>query len=38
MAATQLDAELEKGYEDAKAGRTIPMEQAFTNVRKEFGV
>ena len=38
MAATQLDAELEKGYEDAKAGRTIPMEQAFANVRKEFGV
>ena len=38
MTATQLDAELEKGYADAKAGRTIPMEQAFANVRKEFGV
>ena len=38
MTAEQLDAELEKGYEDAKAGRTIPMEQAFANVRKEFGV
>lgn len=37
MTATQLDAELEKGYADAKAGRTIPMEQAFANVRKEFG-
>lgn len=38
MTATQLDAELEKGYADAKAGRTVPMEQAFANVRKEFGV
>ena len=37
MTATQLDAELEKGYADAKAGRTIPMEQAFANVRKKFG-
>ena len=38
MTVAQLDAELEKGYADAKAGRTIPMEQAFANVRKEFGV
>ena len=38
MTAAQLNAELEKGYADAKAGRTIPMEQAFANVRKEFGV
>ena len=38
MTAVQLDAELEKGYEDAEAGRTIPMEQAFANVRKELGV
>ena len=38
MTASQLDVELEKGYADAKAGRTIPVEQAFANVRKEFGV
>ena len=38
MTSAELDAELEKGYADAKAGRTIPMEQAFANVRKEFGV
>lgn len=38
MTAAQLDAELEKGYADAKAGRTVPMEQAFANIRKEFGV
>lgn len=38
MTAEQQDAELEKGYADAKAGRTIPMEQAFADIRKEFGV
>ena len=38
MTAAQLDAELEKGCAEAKAGRTIPMEQAFANVRKKFGV
>lgn len=37
MTVAQLDAELEKGYADAKAGRTIPMDQAFANVRREFG-
>ena len=37
MTEAQLDAELEKGYADAKAGCTVPMEQAFVNVRKEFG-
>ena len=38
MTPAQLDAELEKGCAEAKAGRTIPMEQAFANVRKKFGV
>ena len=38
MTAEQLDTELEKGYEEAKAGCTIPMAQAFANVRKEFSV
>lgn len=38
MTAEQLDTELEKGYDDAQAGRTIPMTQAFANIRKEFGV
>lgn len=38
MTTAQLDAELEKGYEDAKAGRAIPIEQAFANVRRELGV
>ena len=38
MTAAELDAELEKGYADAKAGRTVPMEQAFAELRKEFGI
>ena len=38
MTAAQLDAELEKGYADMHAGRTIPMEQAFADIHKEFGV
>ncbi len=38
MTVPQLDAELEKGYADMKAGRTVPMEQAFANVRKEYDV
>ena len=38
MTAAQLDAELEKGYTDMQAGRTIPAEQAFADIRKELGV
>lgn len=38
MTAAQLDAELEKGYADMQAGRTIPIEQAFADIRKDFGV
>ena len=38
MTAAQLDAELEKGYADVQAGRTIPAEQAFADIRKEFGL
>ncbi len=34
----QLDEELDKGCADAKTGRTIPVEQAFANVRQELGV
>lgn len=38
MTAAQLDAELEKGLADVRAGRTIPAEQAFAEIRKEFGL
>lgn len=38
MASEQLNAELEKGYADMKAGRTIPAAEAFADIRKEYGV
>lgn len=38
MTAAQLDAELEKGYADMQAGRSLPMERAFADIRQEFGV
>lgn len=38
MTAAQLDAELEKGYADMQAGRGVPMERAFADIRQEFEV
>ena len=38
MTAEQLDEGSEKGYADVRAGHTIPMEQAFADIRKEYGV
>ncbi len=32
------DAEIEKGYADYQAGRTIPAKQVFAEIRKEYGV
>ena len=34
MTDAQLDAALEKGYTEAMAGHTIPLEQAFEDIRK----
>lgn len=36
MMATELHAELKKGYADAKAGCTVPMAQAFVKAREEW--
>ena len=38
MTEAQIDAELAKGFEDLKAGRTIPAGQAFEEIRKEVGI
>ena len=38
MSSAELDAELEKGYADMKAGRTIPVETALADIRKELGL
>lgn len=33
----QLDAELQKGYDDVKAGRTKPAGQVFDAIRRDYG-
>ena len=38
MTEAELDSELEKGYADMLAGRTMPVEQSFAELRKEFGL
>ncbi|MCM1387994.1 MAG: type II toxin-antitoxin system RelB/DinJ family antitoxin [Bacillus sp. (in: Bacteria)] len=38
MTTEQLDAELEKGYTEFQTGHTIPAKQAFTEIRKEYGI
>lgn len=38
MKAEELHAELEKGYADLQAGRTIPAADVFADLRKEYGV
>ena len=38
MTAEQLDAELEKGFADIQAGRTIPADEVFAELRKDFGI
>ena len=34
----QLDAELEKGYEDMLAGRTKSAKSVFADIRREYGL
>ncbi len=34
----ELNAALEKGYEDMLAGRTKPAKQAFADIRKEYNL
>lgn len=38
MTKAQLDAELEKGYADMQAGRTVSAKEAFADIRKEYGI
>lgn len=35
MTSEQLNAELEKGYADMKAGKTKPAKQAFADIRRD---
>jgi DNA-damage-inducible protein J len=34
----QMDAELEKGYDDMQAGRTKSVKSAFADIRKDYGL
>lgn len=34
----EMDAELEKGYADMKAGRTKSAKSAFADIRKDYGL
>ena len=38
LSETELDAELEKGYADMKAGKTKPAKQAFADIRRDYGL
>ena len=38
MTQEELDAELEKGYADIKAGRVRPAAEVFSGIRKEFSL
>lgn len=38
LAEAELNAELEKGYADMATGRTKPVKQVFTDIRKDYGL
>ncbi len=38
LAGAEMDAELEKGYADMKAGRTKPAEKVFADIRKNYNL
>ena len=38
LSDTEMDAELEKGYADMKAGRTKSAKTAFADIRKDYGL
>ena len=38
LSETELDAELEKGYADMKAGKIKPAKQAFDDIRRDYRI
>ena len=38
LSYAEIDAELEKGYADMKAGRTKSAKSAFSDIRKDYGI
>ena len=38
LSDAEMDAELDKGYADMKAGRTKPAKSTFADIRKDYGL
>ena len=38
LARQKLDAELQKGLDDVRAGRVLPIDEAFAEVRRRLGI
>lgn len=38
LSAEEIDMELEKGYEEMKAGRTKSVKSTFADIRKDYGI
>jgi hypothetical protein len=38
MTKAELHAELEKGYQDCVEGKVQPVDEAFAEIRKEYGI
>lgn len=38
LTEAEIDAELEKGYADIQAGRTMPLDEAIMQIRKDHGL
>ncbi|MBR2685761.1 MAG: type II toxin-antitoxin system RelB/DinJ family antitoxin [Erysipelotrichaceae bacterium] len=38
LSTAELSEELEKGYGDMKAGRTKPVKEVFSNIRKDYDI
>lgn len=38
LSVNKLDAEIEKGYQDMLAGRTVSVKKVFADIRKDYGL
>ena len=38
LSGDEIDAEIEKGYQDMLAGRTVSAKKVFADIRKDYGL
>lgn len=38
LSVDEIDAEIEKGYQDMLAGRTVSAKKVFADIRKDYGL